>query len=378
MSPLQPSPAFPLPVSRFTFYVSRFTFYLCLVLLLAACYVGPQPDARQPIIPEEVRSECPVWGRGGSVHARQIAYAPDGKTLAVAGQGISLRDTATGRGLWCIDELDPQFIIGGLKFSPDGQTLGLYVAISNTLQLRRVDDGTLIREITDPTDYLYDFDFSPDGRSLATTAADGTVRWYSLAGDAKLLWTAATSEYAPVATAVSPDGRTLAVRYFDGQLDFHNTADGSLQRTVKLDLMGSTGKLIYTRDGSILIAWTENKIQALRLSDNQNLLAVELTHDSKSSTIINNVMLSPNGNQLAVLAMGWLWLEPAESSSLSDTKSSVNDQYAISLWNTSDWSQEKTLNGGKWIYTFAYAPDGQQIVTSWNNEIAFWNLKSEK
>ena len=133
----------------------------------------------------------------------QLAFAPDGRTLASAGGEVILWDTETG-------QLKRTLLQSGatcVAFSPDG-TLVATGGWDDAVKLFDPETGDLTRSLTGGagTYSVVSVVFSPDGNTVAS--ADGTVR----------LWNAHTGELKRsivggdvIAMAFSPDSNLIAI-----------------------------------------------------------------------------------------------------------------------------------------------------------------------
>jgi WD40 repeat protein len=156
-----------------------------------------------------------------------VAFSPDGERLAVAGGSISqgpgrteggkevkredrgfvrVRDAATGKELLTLRSHGA--IAFGVAFSPDGKR----VAAAGDPASLTVWDAATGKELLDlrgHTNTVLRVTFSPDGKSLASTSKDGTARLRD-AATGRELFVLRGHERPVVGLAFSPDGKRLA------------------------------------------------------------------------------------------------------------------------------------------------------------------------
>jgi WD40 repeat protein len=163
---------------------------------------------------------------------RGIAYSPDGKILATmpsfAAEG-KLWDAATGKAIATLPMAPlPKYRHHalGLRFSPDGKTLGSVIhgivqdKVIAGVQLWDVETGKLKRFVSARGVTLSGFAIAPDGKTLAAAAHHtGITRLVNLeTGEdrAVLKWEGAEV----YGVAFSPDGKTVAVGSRKGEIQF--------------------------------------------------------------------------------------------------------------------------------------------------------------
>ena len=139
-----------------------------------------------------------------------LALSPDGKTVAVAADGLRLWATATGQPIG--SPLPAADAAGGMAFSPDGKLLasigtdGL-ARLWNTATQQQVGASMTAGGSGSGGAVA----FGRGGAILATVGGDGTVRLWNVATQRALGGSmTAGSGSGPVAAAFSSDGRTLA------------------------------------------------------------------------------------------------------------------------------------------------------------------------
>src|SRR5205823_4984828 len=129
----------------------------------------------------------------GAVKA--VAFAPDGKTLATAGNDgfVLLRDPATGKERLRLAV--GKGAVEALAFSPDSELIAT-TGQDQQVRLWRVDSGEKLFEVTGPRGWGLTISFSPDGRTFASTAFEDTTynRGARVAGFPVRLWEVATGK----------------------------------------------------------------------------------------------------------------------------------------------------------------------------------------
>jgi WD40 repeat protein len=116
-----------------------------------------------------------------------LALSPDGKTLAAAGSGVQLWQTATGQRIGAALPAAGRGRYRAVAFSPDGTMLATLGA-DGTARIWNVttqqQDGAPMTAGLQP---VYAAAFSPGGGTLATAGGDGSARTWDVAFPADLL-----------------------------------------------------------------------------------------------------------------------------------------------------------------------------------------------
>ncbi|WP_437290536.1 pentapeptide repeat-containing protein [Sorangium sp. So ce406] len=177
------------------------------VTALVALGRSTPPERRYA--PAMASSQAPaelVSGHTGSITA--LAWAPDGKRLASAGDDATLRlwDATTRKELARL--VGHSHRVLAVAWSPDGRRLAS-AGDDRTLRLWDAATGRELSRFVDHSDVVRTVAWSPDGKRLASAGDDRTLR----------LWDAATGsvlarilheQRATTAVAWHPDGRRLA------------------------------------------------------------------------------------------------------------------------------------------------------------------------
>lgn len=119
--------------------------------------------------------EAPDLVKGYNLRYRDLAYAPDGETIAVAFLGSAV--------FWLMDPQDGKQIqtfeghtyrVNSVDFSLEGSLIAS-AGRDDKVRLWRTADGELLRTLEAHTDEVFSVTFSPDGSLLASAGADGSI-----------------------------------------------------------------------------------------------------------------------------------------------------------------------------------------------------------
>jgi WD40 repeat protein len=290
-----------------------------------------------------------------SIATANLAFSPDGRTLAVGGSDdiIHLLDAVTGNELRRF--IGHREIVAGhihantleaVTFSPDGLMLASGGA-DQTLRLWHVATGKEIRCLEVDRGSVHSVAFSPDGKTIASGGVDQIVHLWEVA-TGKELRQLGGNFGAAHSVCFSPDGRLLAAGCADHGVHLWDAVTGNdFQPAIGHPSVISS--IIYSPDAQILTTATPD----LSIYQWDTATATARRHVSGHRPRIVCSTLAPSGNLLAA----------------GDADGAVY----LTREKGADCEVRQLLGHNDAVIAIAFSPDGNTLASrSYDGVIQVW------
>jgi WD40 repeat protein len=282
--------------------------------------------------------------------------------------------------------------IHALAFAPDGKTLAS-AGDDRIIRLWDVNTGREVRSLIGHGRPIYGLAFSPDGKTLASNSQDETVRlWDPHTGQERRRLAGVWGQC--VAIAFSRDGTMLAAPAKDQGICLWNPSTGAEIR--RLEALNHVNSLAFSPDGKRLLAGLVNDAVLWDVASGKKLRKYDGARNVHTFT---NVAFAPDGQTLLVgdreSVAQW---DAAALEKLRDFKrnntstgmvafaadgktlATTHGDGVVSLWNAATGEEIHSLQEQSNPTTcIAYAPDGKTLATAGaRGRIRLWDPTTGK
>jgi len=277
-----------------------------------------------------------------------LKFSPDGKQIAVSGNGEILIHTSDGSRL--LHRLPGQAErILSLAYNADGSLLiagGGTPAQFGEVQVWDPRSGTLLRSAQLTTDTVFGASLAPDGSKIAVGCADNTVHVLETA-TAKELYKIGNHENWVLATVFGADSKRFVSTGRDRAAKLIDANSGAFLENLNL-LRGELSAVARHPKQDLIVIGGEERYPYIYLMDRPRNMKI-----ADDTTLVRKLERQDG----AITALDW----SPDGSRIAVAGASPN----VNLYDAATGERKASCQGhAAGIYTLSFSPDGAQLATA--------------
>ncbi|MEV4009050.1 PQQ-binding-like beta-propeller repeat protein [Nonomuraea angiospora] len=373
---------------------------LSRLLAVAAHQVDDTPESRHSLLTALLNPARAVF-TGDREGVWDMAFGPDGRTLATAGQegAVRLWDAVTGRPIGA-PMTTPGASVYAVAFSRDGGSLlsASGSAMNDDRGAVRVWDVKSQRSLGALLEYPRSIDMmelSRDGRTVAAVSTDNTLYAWDLTTRRQIAKFTDDSVDSAADLAISPDGRTVVtagkrIRVWD--LVRHREIKPGPARVSDNQMT----KVAFTPDGTRLLSAEDGGTVRWWDTATYHQIGKPLTNAGETLAISpDGTMLATDGAGYGITLYDLATRKPAGTPFVGHTRpvqdvtfspdgatlASTDTGGTVRLWDLTrgrQAGQPITTGDTRPITSMALSPDGSTIAAARQKDVLLWNLATRK